>query len=81
MKAIFVVSSLLASAFASNGATAASYWSDPRDDYRAQGLGTEAPVSRPFRSGNECGPDRASSVWGAGGRLLGYICDSNVNGN
>ncbi len=33
-----------------------------------------------YRSANDCAPDSAQPVWGAGNALAGYSCYTNANG-
>ena len=78
MKAILIVSSLIASTFVCDAAMA-SKLQRPPPEYRAAAPEPEmvAPTGPLFRNGGECGPDRPIPVWGQAGRVLGYECFGN----
>jgi hypothetical protein len=39
------------------------------------------PLGRIVRNANDCAPDRAEAVWGAGNAATGYACDDSANGS
>ncbi len=83
MKTILFVSSLIATALTLDPAAASHNRTSSNPGYMALSNNPETGAfqQKRFQGGSECGPDRASPIWGAGGQTLGYECLGNANGN
>ena len=71
-----------AAAFAQSGAPVSNRNIPPAGQIGGQASSLGPTYSSHLvRSGNDCAPDSAEPVWGAGNALLGYSCYSNANGS
>jgi hypothetical protein len=82
MKTLLFVCALAQGALFSDFATAASYAIHARPEDRAFAAfpATDSVPQHLFRSGSECGADRASAVFGSNGNMIGYECLSYSGG-
>ncbi len=71
---------LAAAAGVQNGSCLAAASSSVGGQQSAAASTIPAALSHIVRNANECAPDQAKAVWGAGAVLLGYSCYDNPNG-
>jgi hypothetical protein len=51
-----------------------TYYSRSRNDWGAARMEYARPSVGITQNANDCPPDRAEAVWGAGSALVGYTC-------